>query len=54
VAKIPVNPPEPAGRGRRGRSGRVGDHARTQASLTRSAVAGTSLIICDGSGPTPR
>ena len=54
VAQLRTNPPEPAGRGRRGRSGRVGDHARTQASLTRSAVAGTSLIICDGSGPTPR
>jgi hypothetical protein len=39
------NPPEPAGRRRCGRSGWVGDHARTQASLTRSAVAGTSLII---------
>lgn len=45
VATIRANPPEPAGRRRCGRSGRVGDHARTQASWTRSAVAGTSLII---------
>ena len=42
-----TDPPSRAGK-------RVPLRIRRHASFTSSGVAGTSLIICDGSGPTPR